>query len=164
MEKFQELRDEAKRKAKLADHMLTMTYPLVQDPKLLLSVLENIFLGLTNAMGAILHYERTFKSIPPFYDTFDSKFTMFRAKVVDKYRISHDYVNLMQDIKNIIVAHKESPVEFSRKDRFIICSNDYRNMQTITADMIKSYLNKAKEFINIMEPIVNKDTQIFIKH
>ena len=36
MEKFQEAREKARRNLQIADHMLYMTYGLVQDPKLLL--------------------------------------------------------------------------------------------------------------------------------
>jgi hypothetical protein len=43
MEEFQVLRDKAVEKIKIADHMLFMTYPLVKDPKLLMSILENTF-------------------------------------------------------------------------------------------------------------------------
>ena len=44
MEKFQELREISKKKIFLADHILTQTYPLLKDPKLLLATTENIFL------------------------------------------------------------------------------------------------------------------------
>src|SRR3989338_8825470 len=108
MEKFQELRDVAKKKIYLADYMLTQTYPLIQDTKLLLAVMENIFLALTNAMGSILYYERLFKRIPPFHDNFDSKFNMFRAKIVDNHNIEKEHVKFIQDVKDIIIAHKKS--------------------------------------------------------
>src|SRR3989339_632809 len=133
MEKFQELRDIAKKKLHLADHILTQTYPLIQDNKLLLAVVENIFLALTNAMGSILYYERLFKKIPPFHDNFDSKFNMFRSRVVDSYNIDKEQVKFIQEIKDMIVAHKKSPVEFTKKDKFVICSDDY-NIKTITLE------------------------------
>ena len=80
MEKFQELRDAANKKLQLADHILTMTYPIVKDPKLLLSVVENLFLAFSYGIGSVLHYERLFKRIPPFPDNFASKFELFRDK------------------------------------------------------------------------------------
>ena len=65
MEQFQESRDNAKKKIQIADHMLGVTYPLVKDTKLLVVIMENIFLAYTNAMAAILYHERLFKRIPP---------------------------------------------------------------------------------------------------
>ena len=56
--------------------------------------------------------------------------------------------------------HKNSPVEFSRKDRFIICSSDYRT-KSISLKEIKEYLLRSKSFIKDVETIVMKDARIF---
>lgn len=160
MEKFQELRDIAKKRITIADHILTQTYPLVQDTKLLLAVIENIFLALTNSMGSILHYERLFKRIPPFYDNFDSKFNMFRSRVVNAYNIDKEHIKFIQDVKDITIAHKKSPIEFKRKDRFVICSDDY-NIKEITLEKIKDYVSKTKLFMQKAESIVSKNEEIF---
>ncbi len=160
MEKFQEYRENARKKLKVADHMITMTYPLVRDNRLLIAVMENLFLALTNSMASVLHYERVFKRVPPFHDTFDSKFNMFRAKVVPRYNINTEYITMMDDIKDIIIQHKKSPVEFSRKDVFVIASNSY-NLKTVSVEQIKKYIAQSKHFLEDMEKIVSKDEQIF---
>ncbi|MBW2971033.1 hypothetical protein KY320_02630 [Candidatus Woesearchaeota archaeon] len=160
MEKFQEYRQAARDKLKIADHMLTMTYPLVKDSKILLTVVENLFLALTNSMASVLYYERTFKRIPPFQNTFESKLNMFRARVVPKYKIKKEYVSLLVEIKDIIIMHKKSPVEFTRKDVFVIASDSY-NLKKISESQIKEYISTAKQFIAEMEEIVSKDERIF---
>lgn len=163
MERFQELREAAKKKVHLADHILTQTYPLVKDTKLLLVVIENIFLALTNAIGSLLYYERLFKRIPPFQDTFSSKFNMFRAKCVDRYKIDKELVLFIQGVKDIILEHKKSPVEFVRKDRFVICSDNY-SMKTLSVEQIKEYLSKTKLFTNQIGNITSKEEAIFNNH
>ena len=120
MEQFQEYREKAGYKLKIADHMLTMTYPLVKDTKLLLIILENIFLSMTYAMTAILYYERLFKRIPAFTDNFESKFHMFKEKCVNRYNIDIKYLRVMKDLKDILIEHKKSPMEFERKGKFVI--------------------------------------------
>lgn len=162
MEKFQEARERASKKLKVADHMITMTYPLVKDTRLLVSVMENLFLALTSSMASVLYYERLFKKIPPFHNNFDSKFNMFRAKIVPRYNINKEYVDMINEIKDIIVQHKKSPVEFSRKDKFVIASDTY-NLKTISVDQIKKYIVQSKQFLIEMEEIVKKDEQIFNK-
>lgn len=162
MEKFQEARDKARKKLKVADHMITMTYPLVRDTRLLIAVMENLFLALTNSMASVLYYERLFKRIPPFHDNFDSKFNMFRAKIVPRYKIDTSHIHMLNEIKDIIIQHKKSPVEFTRKDMFVIASNTY-NLKTISVDQIKKYIAKSKMFLEEMEGIVSKDEQIFGK-
>ena len=160
MEKFQELRDTANKKLKLADHILTMTYPMVNDPKLLLSAIENLFLAFTYAMSSLLYYERLFKRVPPFSDNFKNKFELFKDKCSKKYNIDDEMIKTMQDIREIIVAHKKSPIEFQRKESLIICDGDYRT-RTISAGMIKVYVEKAKLFIKNISAIVSKDEAIF---
>ena len=161
MEKFQELREMAKKKLQLADHILTMTYPIVNDGKLLLAVTENIFLALTNAIGSVLYYERLFKKVPPFHDNFSSKFNLFK-EYAEKENINEEYLRLIQNMKDIIVKHKKSPVEFVRNDQFVICNGSYRT-HTISVNELKDYIAKAKSFLRQTEDIVSKNEELFAK-
>ncbi len=155
MEKFFEARHKAKKYLRTADHILTMTYPLINDPKLLLAVMDNIFLAATNSISAILYFERYQRLIPPFHDNFESKFNMFKFKIIDKYNLDRSYVQIIQEIKEIIVSHKKSPVEFSRKDVFVICSDKYQ-LQTVSINQVQSYLSKVSKFIKQIEDITCK--------
>ena len=145
-------RDKAVKNIQYADHLLTQTYPAVKDPKLLLAVLENMFLALTSSMAAILHYERYNGTIPPFQDTFDSKFNMLKLKVAANHKITNEELNLILEVKNLVSAHKQSPVEFAKKDAFVICSDKY-NLKTIYFDQMKKFLLQSKELIHKMNQI-----------
>ena len=160
MEKFQQARETAKKSITIADHMLSVTYPLVKDPKLILAIMENIFLAYTNSMAAILYYDRLFKKIPPFNDTFESKFNIFKARCIERHGLDNNYLIDMQDIKNTLLEHKKSPIEFARKDKFVICSENYK-MKTIDLNVLSEYINKAKVFIQEMDNIVSKNERIF---
>jgi len=160
MEKFQELRNLANKKLQLADHILTMTYPLVKDSHLLLSSIENLFLAFSYGMGSVLYYDRVFKRVPLFPDNFTSKFELFKDKCVKRYNLNEEYLKIMKDLRTIIVAHKKSPIEFSRNESFVICSGDYR-IRTISLNEVKSYVEKAKLFIKNVSSIVSKDEAIF---
>jgi hypothetical protein len=111
-------------------------------------------------MAAILYHERLFKRIPPFHDNFDSKFNMFRERCVEKYHFDKSEVADIQDIKEILVQHKKSPVEFVRKDRFVICSDNYR-MKTLSLADIQSYISKAKLFIEKANSITRENEGLF---
>ncbi|MBI1971189.1 hypothetical protein HYS47_05565 [Candidatus Woesearchaeota archaeon] len=140
---------------RLADHMVTQTYPLVQDPKILLVVLENLFLSLTYGMAALLEHERYHKQIPPFQETFDSKFNMIKLRLAEKYRITPSILQFILDVKAKVQAHRKSPVEFSRQGSLVICSEKYE-VETITQDILKGYLGKSKIFLQHIEAIVGK--------
>jgi hypothetical protein len=160
MEQFQEALEKAKQKLKIADHMIFMTYPLVKDNRLLLSVMQNIFLSLSSAMSAILYYERMFKKIPSFNDNFDAKFTAFKANCVKRLNIDENYVKMISEIRDIIIEHKKSPMEFTRQNKFVICSSTYR-MRTITVEEIKKYISQTRLFINEANNIVSRNGRVF---
>jgi len=160
MEQFQAAREKSREKIKIADHILSSTFPLVKDPRLLIGVMDNIFLALTNAMSSVLYYEKLFKRIPDFKDDFNSKFNMFKERIVRKYNLNIEYVYLIQDIKNLIIEHKKSPMEFSRGENFVICMNGYR-CKTITIRDMKKFISKSQQFIQEVSAIVGKDERIF---
>ncbi|RMF06793.1 hypothetical protein D6764_01435 [Candidatus Woesearchaeota archaeon] len=160
MERFQIAREKARRNIQVADHMLTITYPMVKDPKLLLAVLENIFLAITNGMASVLYYERLFKKIPPFHDTFESKYNMFVAKIIPRYNIDKKILKIIAEVRDTILEHKKSPVEFARKDSFVICSDNYK-MKKITIEELKKYISETKKFLEQMNSITRKNEEIF---
>jgi len=159
MEKFQSLREEALKNYRMADHMLNVTYPLIQDTKLLLGVTNNLFLALSHALSSILHHERLFKLVPPFPDNFESKFHLLHQKR-SRYKINQEYFDLMLELKEIILLHQNSPVEFRRKDRFIICTKNYK-VKAITSNQLKNYLKKTREFLDLMNQITSRNQRLF---
>lgn len=160
MEKFQELKERSIKKLKVADHMLFVTYPVVKEAKLLIAVLENIFLSYTNSMAALLHYDRLFHKIPPFKDNFESKFHLFKEKCMPRYDLNRSYIKDMQELKMLLIEHKKSPVEFTKKDKFVICSDKFK-MKAITVSDMKGYINKAKIFIQDIQSITSENERLF---
>ena len=160
MEKFAEHKQRAVQNVKVADHMLTMTYPLVKDPKLLIAVLENLFMACTNAMASVLHYERSFKRIPPFHDTFESKYTLFKQKIVPHYQVDLKWVRFIAELKELVQDHKESTTEFPRKGKFVMADKDYR-IKTISEEDLKYYLRLTKDFVSYALQLVSKNDAKF---
>lgn len=155
MEDYRKYREEAKKNIAVADHMLFVTYPLIKDPKLLLAIMENIFLTLTNSMRYLLYYERRFKRVPSFFDTFESKYRIFAEKIVPSYNLDEDVLTFLRRVKNILVAHKRSPIEFSRKDQFVICSDDYK-LEVLGIKDLKHFLDRTKQFYTTMDKIIQR--------
>ncbi|HJX05930.1 MAG TPA: hypothetical protein VJ461_04410 [Candidatus Nanoarchaeia archaeon] len=162
MEEFQILRDKALQKIKVADHMLFMTYPLVKDPRLLLSIIENVYASLDYGMSSLLHHERLFKRIPPFHDSFSSKLEIFKSRMIPTYGLNPRYPQLITDVKTILSEHKKSPVEFARKDKFVICSPTY-SIKTVDINLVKKYIFETKVFVDNINKIVSKNEGIFAR-
>ena len=159
MKKFQELRGEARLRLKNADHLITMTYPLVKDTKLLIAAVENLAAALELSLSSVLTYERSLRRIPPFHDELESKLNIFSQKLAPKYNIDKSYIKLIQDMDGLVRAHKLSPVEFVRKDKFVMASDSYE-LRALTPQGVKEYVEKARKFIQDMETIVSQDEHL----
>jgi len=159
MEKFQLLREQALKHHRVAEHMVKVTYPLIQDTKLLVSITENLFLSLDNAISSILYHERLFKLVPQFPDNFKSKFQLLYQKQA-KYNLPPEYFQIILELEEIIQLHRSSPIEFKRKDRFIICTEKYQT-KAITFDQLKKYLVQTREFLDLMNQITSRNQRIF---
>ncbi len=155
MERFFEMMMLSKKSLKIADHILTQTYPMLKDVKLFLPVLENIFIAMSYAMTSLLHFEVYYKRIEFFKDDFMIKLHLFNNECAPKYHLKREYAVLMQKLRELLILHKKSQVEFSRKDVFVICTDNY-NLKTISGEMASRYLGLAKSFISDVESIVGK--------
>ena len=153
MESLKTLRAQAQEKLKVADHLISTTYSLVKEPKLLVSVIENIYQALDLTVTALLEYEKNFKSIPSYEKTFDDKIEIFRRKVATKYDVSSDTIEFIVQLKKTVDEHKKASVEFSKKETFVISDNNY-NMTTLKVEDVKKTLTKARHYVDELFKII----------
>lgn len=159
MQKFQISRKDALSKIRAADHMLTQTYPKLNDPKILIAVLSNIIAGVEQTMTSILHYDRAFHKIPPFHDTFQSKLHLFKNTSAGIHKLN-EFIPFLANMNNFDEKHKKSPMEFSKRDSYIICDDDYK-MSKITAKDLKKLIDEAKSFYMRAAEITAENEEIF---
>jgi hypothetical protein len=154
-ERYQECRESALRHMTLADHMFTMTYPLVQDPKLLKVVVKNLYTSMEQSLAALLNYERYYKRVPPFTENLGAMLDLARP-VFEKYKISHGYIGFINELKEVLDLQKDSDVEFVRKEKVVFASKDY-DLNSISVKEIKDYIAKAKLFMHeVMGVVIEK--------
>jgi len=154
MKKYESYKKRAEKYIKRADHVLNVTYPLVQEPKILKYVLVNVYKAVYEAVAMILYYERERKNIVPFHENYDIMLTRL-PQVLRKHKLSLDYIKFLKTIGKTVKNQKEAPVEFVRKDKFVFASRNY-NLEVVSDEQIKDYLIKAKFFINQLLGVVNE--------
>ncbi len=160
MERFQQELSEGKRKLMTADHLVSITYPLVKDNRLLLTAADNLFGAAKNLMVSLLHYDEAFKRIPHFREEYDSMLYWFRSRCMPYYGLSREYTAATDDLRVLLDEHKASTVEFSRKDGLVICSDSYR-IRKITVAQLKSYVGILKRMLVDVEGVVSRYEGIF---
>ena len=152
--------DNAKRYVATADHLLTETYPLVKDPRMLLTVLQNIYGSFKSCMMYMLYKDVADGKIPEFDQDFETMLAIFKARAERRYRIKPEYIQALEQSYKALKTHKESPMEFSRHEMFVICSDKYET-QTITTANLRDYIGKAKLFIGEIDSGRVKNERVF---
>jgi len=155
MQKFYDLVLEASKKLRLADHMTYVTYPLLKETKLLLSIIESISKSLTISLDAYLYYDHMYKRISYIPDNLREKLDIFERSSARRYNLQ-GYSKLILEINEILRKHKEAPVSFAKNDKLIICSQNYK-IKTLEVEDAKNYLSKAKPFILRLRNILKQE-------
>lgn len=154
MERFKELIQKANRAIKTADHLTYMTFPLVNDTRLLITIVENLHSAAVDSMDALLYYDWLFKRISQMPEDFRSRLEIFRRYSVMRYNLPRESALLIQDINELVDHRRKSPMEFVRRDKLVLCTNDYR-MKTVNFAKVKNYNNQVKELVKKVNSILS---------
>lgn len=160
MESFQKELAGGRHSLQVADHLVSITYPLVGDARLLLTATDNLFSAAKGLMASLLHYEEAFKRIPHFREDYDSMVYWFSSRCVPRYNLSRDCCRVMGDLKLLLENHKSSSVEFPRADGLVICSDNYE-MKKITPSQLKSQVIVVKRMLSEVDGVVSRYEGIF---
>lgn len=152
MTDYLEKRKQAKWKIEAAYHMLTVTYPLIKDPKLLLAVMDSLATGFELGFSSLVYFERFKRTIPAFSDNTSGALMAYKMYVQKKLQLSPKYIKVYTRILEIKKEHKNSPVEFSRDNSFIICDDKY-GITKVTPDSLREWIEIGRSLIADIEKI-----------
>ena len=156
MKKFESLVLEANKKLKLADHMLYVTYPLIKDKKLLIYIMENIDKSIKKAIEAYIRYDQIYKRVKSDPDSFPAKLILLSKISAQRYGFGESLFEFIEEIDDLIKKIKESPMEFVKGNKFVICYNNYKT-KILTKDYVRDSILKAKPFILKLNNILLND-------
>jgi hypothetical protein len=145
MEKYEENLKQALKSLQIADHMTYVTLPLVNERRLLLKIFDEIYKSIINCINSILNYEHLYKRIR-LYQNHDDNMQTFLTKCAKNYELTNEQIKRIKEIIDINKQHKQSAMEFVKKDKVVILSD---NLRTHTLDVVKvkEYLLLAKELL-----------------
>lgn len=135
---------EAARNLQIADHMTYLTYPLVNEKRILLKIFEEIFKTVNNSVKAILNFESFLNGTEIYKD--DYKNLENFVSRFSKDFLNDKQLNLLLDIYEVHKSHEDSAIEFEKKDKMIIMSDDL-GLRILDIVKIKEYLYFSKELL-----------------
>src|SRR4030042_3668759 len=154
MEKFQENLIQAIKNLQIADHMTYVTYPLVNEKRLLLKIFNEIYKSVMGCITAILNYEYLYKRIN-LYKENEKNMQTFINKCAKNYGLTNKQIKDIIEILETNKQHKQSAMEFVKRNKIVILSDNLKT-QTLNIQKIKEYLLLAKELLMN----VNKKTKL----
>ena len=143
MEKFQENLNDAIKNLQIADHMTYVTLIILKENRMIIKILEELYSCATCLMKALLQYEFAYKRIP-LYKNPQLNLKTFKQKISPRY-FDEAELKTMLTILEIQGKHKDSPVEFVRKDKFVILIGD--KYEVLTIERIHGFLSVLKKAI-----------------
>ena len=131
---------EAKKHQRIADHMTYVTYPILNEKRLLIKIFEEVCKSITFGIKSIISFENNIKNnvIINEYDRF-----LFHAK---NYNLNNRQISIIKEIIELENYHKNSSMEFMKKEKIVILS-DNLSYQTLDISQIKRYLLLSRQFL-----------------
>ena len=144
-EKYLQSLQKAIKTLQIADHMAYVTYPVVKDKRLLLKILENTYEAILHTINTILQHDYLWKKINLYHDP-KSNFRVFSEKCAPRFNITKQEISEILDILSLVEKHRRSPLEFARKDKVVIMTENLRT-SVLGIEKVKTYLTLTKALI-----------------
>jgi hypothetical protein len=130
----------------VAEHLLTQTLPLVKETKLLLTVLSHLRDAYLHALCAAVLCENKQRPLVSDMSDYSLMLNLFRVKYSKKYGVDIEMLKYAEEIQELFLSHKKSPVAFTRKETIVICDKDF-SQKTLSSDILSKHISHAKLFI-----------------
>lgn len=137
---------QAKKEFAMADHIATVTLPLIRDKKVFLSVLEHTNHSIILAIKAYLQSQKVKKSIRMIPESEELVRQLFFESFMEDLNITIREKMKIDELDNVVMSHKKSRAELKRGDEYVIVLPNF-NTITLNKDQIKKYLSLARNFI-----------------
>ncbi len=145
MEKFIENLKNAEKIISSIDHIAYVTFPLVQDKRLLLKILTDTKTAIANCINSILQYDYLYKRIN-LYKNPKENFRMFIARSAPRYKITEKEINLIKELFDIVEKYRESSFDFVKNNKIIILSENLKP-ETVSFEKTKEFLILGKNIL-----------------
>jgi hypothetical protein len=135
------------RQLAIAEHLLTKSYASLKDPKILLSVLQNLLDAIEAAITEQLVQARKNKEVPPYNNTFNGKLNAVRMHLAKQLQISKLDFMMISEIQELLTEHKQAPTEFRRKNALFIADESF-SLKKIDVQKTKTYMSRTRTLLS----------------
>ncbi len=151
MDNFKISLNEAINAFRTADHLAYVSYPLLKDKRLLLAIVQNLYLAGAKCMEALLRYERLYKRISVIPEDFNSRLSIIEKDLAKNANIGIKTLNSIRELDFLSKHHRDSPTEFYRRDKLVICSEGFADIRTVDIELLKEHTSNLRKFLEVLK-------------
>ncbi len=151
---------DASRQVQIADHLLTVTYPMVKDAKLLMSIVEHLRRAVEDSAEAVVDFhvnrgeyelptQATAGQQPGKHDTLAAFSDVMRVR---KPNIpgALEAMEVCRELTSTLQHFKQAPVSFPRDEKLVIADHEYA-LKEVSAPALKISLHTVKQFVHAVQ-------------
>ncbi len=130
---------------KLADHMIYVTLPLLDDKRIFINAVNHLSKAIHMIIKQFMINETDYKRLKHLPSD-DLLINEFINKYSRKLGLTV-YNEMIKKIMRFNNVRQRSSIKLKKNNKFIVISPEY-SMESLSIDQVKEYLNKVKDLIS----------------
>lgn len=156
MEDYKLVSEQAYREAKMADHMAFVTSKVVNDKKIIISIVDHLskaFILSIKSYMLFLKYKHKIESLPK-----DDKelLTIFFETYAQELKIEKSLLDVIQRLYNAVNAYETRGILLTRADKYVFVSPEYELID-FNLESIKNWLRDGVKFVSMIKEMVTNE-------
>ncbi|MFA5406625.1 MAG: hypothetical protein WC307_04690 [Candidatus Nanoarchaeia archaeon] len=135
---------------RLADHMLYVTFPLLDDKRVFLNAVNHLGNAIKIVIRDFMRLETDYKRLS-FMPSEDLLINEFVSKYATRLGLS-TFIEMIKSVTSFNNVRSRSSIKLKKNEKFIVISPEY-SMVVLSIGEAKSFVRQAKDFINQMSVI-----------
>jgi len=143
--------ENAKKNLQRADSMIYFTFPVIKENRFLIKILEEFYNSTISFVKSIVQFEYVNKRAHVYSDARSNLETF--EKCAPRYNLTQEQLKMIKNTFYLIEKHKKSAMEFTRKDKYVILSEnlgtDFVTVETLKKNifLMRDAIHKAEQTI-----------------
>jgi len=136
---------------RLADHMIYVTFPLLDDKRVFLNAVGHLGNAIKTVITEFMRLEIDYKRLS-FMPPEDLVVNEFISRYAERLGLAC-FTDMMKAVTTFNNVRNRSSIKLKKNEKFIVISPEY-SMVTLTVAEAKEYVRQAKEFISRMSVMI----------
>jgi hypothetical protein len=131
---------------KIADHIVYVTMPVINDRRLYIKAFLEIYKSVINSINCILFYEGEKLK---FIESESERLQIFLNKYLKNYGFEEDFKQKLTELFGVYFKFKKSEMEFVKNEKFVMLLPG-SSTEVLDKKRVKQFLLLAKELVVIV--------------